>query len=170
MFLKILGIIILVLILKYVISKRNQFNKLRRAVKQQGADIGIQISKRTACLNDALSIAKVSYEKEVAGLERLTVSAQLEKLRYLGGEAYPSLQSTAGYNEALMQAMALDRDIAATREILNGNIRAYNDAITEFPALIVAAILGYKKEVFIDEENIEENKKLDKTEVDFSKF
>ena len=66
--------IILFIILWYVISKRNSFNKLRRAVKQQGADIGIQISKRTACLNDALSIAKNSYEKEVAGIEKLTPS------------------------------------------------------------------------------------------------
>ena len=161
--------IILFIILCYVISKRNSFNKLRRAVKQQGADIGIQISKRTACLNDALSIAKNSYEKEVAGIEKLTPSNQVEKLRYLG-EMYPELMSIHGYQKALEESFDLNRDIAATRELLNGNIREYNDAITDFPGLIVAAIFGYKKETFIDEENIEENKKIDKNDVDFSKF
>lgn len=165
----IVGIIVLIILLCYVISKRNQFNKLRRAVKQQGSDIGIQISKRTACLNDALSIAKISYEKEVAGIDALTPAGQMEKLRYLG-ETYPELMSIQGYQAALMQSFELNKDIAATRELLNGNIREYNDAISEFPGLIIAAIFRYKKEKFIDEDNIEENKKIDKSDVDFSKF
>lgn len=166
---KIIAIIILVIIAIYVISKRNQFNKLRRAVKQQGADIGIQISKRTACLNDALSIAKNSYEKEVAGIEKLSPASQMEKLRYLG-DMYPDLKSTQNYQTALAESFELNKDIAATRELLNGNIREYNDEISNFPGLIVAAIFGYKQEKFIDEDNIEENKKLDKSDIDFSKF
>ena len=37
-------------------------------------------------------------------------------------------------------------------------------------AALFVPIFGYKKETFIDEENIEENKKIDKSDVDFSKF
>ena len=166
---KFLFIALLVIIVGYVISKRNTFNRLRRAVQQQGSDIGIQISKRTACLNDALTIAKVSYEKELAGIEQLSPNDKMEKLRYLG-ELYPELMSTQGYQTALMQSFELNKDISATRELLNGNIRVYNDAISDFPGLIVAKLFGYEPEKFIDEENIEENKKIDKTDVDFSKF
>lgn len=165
----ILIIVVTILILIYVIKKRNMFNKLRRTVTQASSDIGIQISKRSACLNDALSIAKKNYENEVAGIDKLSNAEQLKQLQYLG-QRYPSLRSADGYDRMVSEAVELDKDIAAQRTIVNGNIRVYNDAISEFPALIVAAILGYKPVKFIDEENIEENRKLDKTEVDFSKF
>lgn len=165
------GIIFLLVIflLVYIIRKRNQFNKLRRQVKQQGANIGIQKEKRAACLNDALNIIKVNYKNEVEGIEKLTPKQQVDKLRYLN-DLYPSLHSMSSYNETVNQAFALNKDISATQELLNGNIRIYNDAISAFPAVLVALLLGYKKEKFIDEENIEENKKLSKAEVDFSKF
>lgn len=164
-----LVIVVVIWFLGYMIKKRNEFNKLRRTVTQASSDIGIQISKRSACLNDALSIAKKNYEHEVAGIDKLSNSEQLKQLQYLG-QRYPGLQSTEGYNRIIGEAVELDKDIAAQRTIVNGNIREYNDAITNFPGLIIAAILRYKTVQFIDEENIEENKKLDKTEVDFSKF
>ena len=37
-------------------------------------------------------------------------------------------------------------------------------------ACIIASIFDYKPETFIDEENYEENKKLNKEEVHFDKF
>ncbi len=163
----VIGIIIVILI--YVITKRNQFNKLRRAVKEEGANIGIQISKRTACLNDALNIAKLSHSHEVDGIERLTAKDQLNQLSYLG-QKYPTLNAVSGYGTILNKALVLNEDIAACRELLNSNIRIYNDTISTFPDLIVAAILGYKQEKFVDEDNIEENKQLDKSDIDFSKF
>lgn len=166
---KIIAFILLIVIICYVISKRNSFNRLRRAVKQQGSAIGIQISKRSDCLRDALSIAKQSYQHEVEGIDKLTPSAQVKQLRYLG-EMYPELMSIQGYQNALSESFELNKDIAATRELLNGNIRAYNDAITDFPGLIIAAIFRYKKETFVDEENIEENKKLNKSDIDFTQF
>ena len=162
-------IIIIIVVIVYVISVRNKFNELKNLIKHEGSNIGIQIAKRTACLNDALKIVKLSYDKEVAGIEKLTVSDKLEKLSFLG-QKYPELQSISGYQEALKQAWELNKDISAARELLNGNIKQYNIAITNFPANIVAAMFGYAEEKYIDEENYEENKKIDKSEVDFDKF
>ena len=53
---------------------------------------------------------------------------------------------------------------------MNGNIREYNVAVTNFPGVIVASVFGYKEEKFIDEENYEKNKCIDKSEVCFDKF
>lgn len=161
--------VIVVIVLLYVIKKRNAFEKLRRSVKHASSDIGIYIDKRSSCLNDAMRIAKVSYSHEVAGIEKLTAKDQLDQLAFLG-EKYPTLQSIGGYSTIISDAMALNADIAASRGLVNGNIQEYNDAITAFPGLIVAFIFGYKKEKFIDEDNIESNKRLEKTDVDFSAF
>ena len=165
----ILFIVFVIWFLSYMIKKRNEFNKLRRMVTQASSNIGIEISQRSACLNDALSIAKKNYEHEVSGIDKLSNAEQLKQLQYLG-DKYPTLRATEGYNRIIGEAIELDKNIAAQRTIVNGNIREYNDAITAFPALIIAFILRYKTIKFIDEENIEENRKLDKTEVDFSKF
>lgn len=161
--------IVPVIIIIYIISKRNEFDTLRRSVQHESANIGIQMSKRTACLNDALNIAKITYAHEIEGIEKLTSEQRLEKLAYLG-QKYPDLQSVRGYNMIMQEAMELNKDISATRELVNGNIRNYNDAISSFPGLIIAVVFRFKREKFIDEENIAENRKLDKSEVDFSRF
>ena len=160
----IIFLVIVFLVVKYIITTRNYFNSLSQAIKH-----GVAISKRTACLKDALQIVKMSYDKEVAGIERLTVGDKLERLSYLG-QKYPELQSISGYQNAMSQAFSLNSDISAARELLNGNIREYNTAITNFPGSLIASAFGYTEERFIDEESYEENKKIDKSEVDFSQF
>ncbi len=164
-----LFLIIIVAIIIYVVVTRNKFNELQQAIKHEGSDIGIQIANRTQCLNDALNIAKLSYEKEVAGIEQLTANDKLEKLAFLG-QKYPDLKAINGYEEILKQANNLNRNISASRQLLNGNIRVYNTAISNFPGVIIAAIFGYTAEKFIDEENYEKNKEIDKSDVDFTKF
>lgn len=165
----IIFLIIMFQIAKYVIKTRNYFNELRQAIKHEGSNIGVAISKRTACLTDALQIVKMSYDKEVAGIERLTSSDKLERLSYLG-QKYPELQSISGYQNVMNQAFSLNSDIFAARELLNGNIREYNTAINNFPGSLIASAFGYTEEKFVDEENYKENKKIDKSEVDFSQF
>ncbi len=162
-------LVILVILAAYTISTRNKFAKLQRAVKEAGGNIGVYIAKRSQCLKDALNVAKISYSHEVEGIEKLTAQDQLDQLAYLG-QKYPALQSTGNYSVAVENAFALNQDIAATRVLLNSNIREYNNAISAFPALIIAGIFKYKEEKFVDEDNIEENKKLDKSDVDFSQF
>ena len=165
----IIFLIIVIRVVKYIITTRNYFNSLSQAIKHENSNIGVAISKRTACLKDALQIVKMSYDKEVAGIEKLTVGDKLERLSYLG-QKYPELQSISGYQNAMNQAFSLNSDISAARELLNGNIREYNTAITNFPGSLIASAFGYTEEKFIDEESYEENKKIDKSEVDFSQF
>lgn len=166
---RILFWIIIIAAIYYFITTKNRFNELSQSIKHGGSQIGIQKAKRADCLNDALRIAKISYEKEVSGIERLTENDRLEQLAFLG-QKYPELQSMQGYNQALNQAYELNKEITAARNLLNGNIRRYNTEIANFPGCIIASIFDYKPETFIDEENYEENKKLDKSEVHFDEF
>lgn len=161
--------ILIIILIIYIISKRNGFEKLRRSVTQEGSNIGIQNEKRIKLLKDAMGIVKVSYSHEIDGIEQLTINDQLDKLLYLG-QKYPDLKSIGPYDDIVRKTFEINEDICAKKELLNGNIRMYNDAITEFPGMIVAKLFGYKPEKFLDEENFEENKKVIKEEIDFSKF
>lgn len=77
-----LFIVIMILVI-YVVCKKNSFNSLQKSIKHGESEIGIQIAKRRDCLDDALRIAKLSYEKEVEGIERLTAGDKLERLAFL---------------------------------------------------------------------------------------
>ena len=165
----IIAIVVLVLIIVWMISKANQFQALRTAVTAQQSNISNYIEQRTKYLNDALNVAKLGHIHEVEDMERLTANQQVEQLQALGVK-YPQLQNNASYQETISRLPALERDIAASKTLLNGNILECNEAISMFPALIVAKIFKFKRETFIDEENIGENKKVDRSEVDFSKF
>ncbi len=162
-------IVAAIIILSYTLSRRNRFESLRKGIRAEASNIGIYVDKRTECLKDLMEIAKLNYTHEVEGIEKLTEKDQLNQLLFLG-QKYPELRTTGAYAEQMRQATVLQDDIAASRVLLNGNIREYNDEISQFPALIVAKLFGYKEEKFIDEENIESNKKLKKEEIDFSKY
>ena len=162
-------ILIIVSVIAYIISKRNEFEKLRQEIQHAESDISVCKSKRKECVTDAMKIAKISYRQEVEGLERLTARDQLDQLAFLG-EKYPELQTMGGYRDIMNEAIRLDREIAAYRELLNGNINAYNQSIASFPGLIIAKIFKYTREEFIDEENYGKNRKLEQSEVDFSQF
>lgn len=162
-------IAVIVMLFFYIISKRNLFQSMLNSVSAQKSNISNYIEQRTRYLNDALNVAKISYSHEVEGIEKLTANDQFEQLRVLG-EKYPQLQHTAAYQETITRLPMLERDIASSKTLLNGNIQEYNEAISMFPALIIAKLLGYKRETFIDEENMEQNKQADRSEVDFSKF
>ena len=156
-------------LIKYLIETRNHLNNMYHDVKQQADSIGIQVAHRGQCLNDALSIAKISYSQEVAGIERLTAKDQLNHLAFLG-EKYPQLSAMRDYSNAVNQAFELNMNITAARELMNGNINLYNKAVTEFPACLVAKMFGFKEEKRMDEENYEQNKKVERLAVDFDSF
>lgn len=164
-----IGYIIAIILVIYVIAKRNEINNLKISIDNAKSEISVQREKRSASLNDAMRVLKVSYEHEIAGIEKLTAGEQLNQLQFLA-EKYPAIKSVEGYTEASRQAVELNKDISASKTIVNGNIRQYNSVIGGFPANLVALVFGYKREKFIDEDNMENNMKVQIEDVDFSKF
>ena len=159
------ALILLVLIIK----KRNEFERLRRAVKAEGSNISIYKEKRDDCLRDALGIAKINYRHEADIIATLTKDDQLNQLAYLG-QRCPDLQSSAGYLHVIRQAAVWNDDVAAARVLLTSNITEYNNAISRFPDSIVAALCGYREEKLIDEENLAKHRTLKNEEVDVSSY
>lgn len=162
-------IAVIVSLVFWLIKSRNSFQKMRNEVSAQKSNISNYIEQRTQYLNDALNVAKLSYAHEVEGIEKLTANDQFEQLRVLG-QKYPQLQHTAAYQETITRLPMLERDIAASKTLLNGNIKEYNEAISMFPGLLIAMLFGFKRETYIDEENMEQNKRVNRSEVNFSKF
>jgi len=162
-------IIVAIVLVVWAVKTRNNFEELRRSVRRGASEIGIMKENRAASLNDAMNIAKIAHAKEVEGIATLVGTEKLEGLRFLG-DRFPELYNNPNFGTAMEKSFALNQEITAARRILDGNIETYDNAITKFPGLIVAAVFGYKKEQFIDEENETQNRQLSHATVDFDKF
>lgn len=162
-------ILIVVAVIAYIISKRNHFEELRQKIVHANSNISVCVEKRRDCLEDAINIVRIGHSHEIQGIEKLTAKDQLNQLAFLG-QKYPELQTINNYDHIVAQATRLNEEIAASREILNGNISEYNQSIASFPGLLIAKVFKYQPEKFIDEENLEANKKLKKRDLDFSAF
>ena len=162
-------IAIAIWLISWIIKTRNNFEELRRSVRRGASEIGIMKEHRANSLDDAMKIAKISHAREVEGISQLVGTEKLEGLRFIG-ERFPDLQNNINYTSAMEKSFQLNEQITAARRVLDGNIEMYDNAITSFPGLIVAAVFGYKKEKFIDEENEEQNRKLSHATVDFDKY
>lgn len=163
------SIVIIVLLLWYVIKKRNEFNTLHKAVKTQGSNIHVAMAKRKENLHHAMNTASIACGAEVKGLATLTAKDQLNQLTFLG-QRYPTLSSSSSYIGVLKEVRELTDEIAATRTLLNSNINAYNEAISTFPGLLIAKILGYKPEKLINDDAYEQVLTVDSSDFDYSQF
>jgi len=60
-------------------------------------------------------------------------------------ESYPDLKASASFLELQTRISALENHIADRREFYNESANMYNIAIEEFPALVVARMMQYKR-------------------------
>ena len=79
------------------------------------------------------------------------------------------VKSIGEYSAIARKSEMLDKNLTAARQLVNGNIREYNTAINNFPGTIVASMFGFKEEAFIDAENYEKNKSLERRNLDLTK-
>ena len=108
-----------------------------------------------------LELVEVAYGDDEPQKSTDQTAALLQK--------YPDLKSIGEYSAIARKSEMLDKNLTAARQLVNGNIREYNTAINNFPGTIVASMFGFKEEAFIDAENYEKNKSLERRNLDLTK-
>ena len=94
---------------------------------------------------------KVDIENSINGL--------LSRLNVLV-EQYPDLKAIQSFTHIQERVSMLEEQIADRREFFNDSINIYNIRIERFPDLILAGILGYRKQDYL---TVPEEKKQDVT-------
>ena len=129
-------------------------------------------NKGMICERCGVEITKSKVRRERMGhielAAQLTAKDKLDRLLFLG-QKYPDLKSIGEYSAIARKSEMLDKNLTAARQLVNGNIREYNTAINNFPGTIVASMFGFKEEAFIDAENYEKNKSLERRNLDLTK-
>lgn len=153
----------------YIIRKRNAFVTLSAEIENLLSNISVQKEGRSRAIIDAMEILGVAHSNDVSAIRGLNVEEQAKSL-VACAQKYPDLKNTPAYSTALGRIQNFNEDITSADSLLNRAIKEYNQAISVFPANIVAGIFGFKKQAYIDNENKECNLNLNIEKVDYSKF
>lgn len=173
----ILGVaaVIVIFIIGFIIKTRNSFVILRNRVKDQGAQIDVQLKRRYDLIPNLIQVVKgqAGFEKSTleavmqarsraaqAGSFSETLAANdaltgsLHRLLAVA-ENYPDLKANSGFVRLQGELSETENKIAYARQFYNDTILKYNNAIQLFPANIVADMCGFSEQAFLSIEKEE---------------
>jgi len=144
------------------------FNRLiaaRNGVREAWAQIDVLLDRRHRLIADLVRIAAGAADFERSTLEAVTAArdaaerapspapkgeaereiGRAAQLLFARAEAYPQLGANAAFGQLQGELVATEDELAASRRYYNGRVKRYHDAIESFPAVLVAARLGYRR-------------------------
>lgn len=154
----------------YVIGLYNALVRLRLGADQAFANIDVLLQQRHDELNKLVDACRAYMKHERELLDSLTklrvgydeargadakarleneLNAGVAKLRHVW-EGYPDLKASANFLQAQGRISGLEGSIADRREVFNEAVTQHNIAIAQFPALLLAPLLGAPKRALLE--------------------
>lgn len=174
-------IIVIILILLWVVSVYNSLVRLRNRVKDQWAQIDVQLKRRFDLIPNLVETVKGYTKHESETLESVvkarntyvtatTPEAQMKadgeltqaisKLFALT-ESYPDLKANTNFQSLQEELTTTESKIASARQFYNDTVLTYNNKVEMVPSNIIAGIFKFKKEAFFEAQEAErENVKV----------
>lgn len=163
-------IIIVVLILIYLGSTYNSFVVLRNRVKDQWAQIDVQLKRRFDLIPNLVETVKgyASHEKDTLEavvkarneyLSSDTPEGKIEANNDLNkvvtklfalAESYPELKADTNFRELQTTLTETEDKISYARQFYNDVVMKYNNKVEVFPSNIVAGMFGYKTSAYFN--------------------
>lgn len=163
-------IIVVVLILIYLGSTYNSFVVLRNRVKDQWAQIDVQLKRRFDLIPNLVETVKgyTSHEKDTLEavvkarneyLSSDTPEGKIEANNDLNkvvtklfalAESYPELKADTNFRELQTTLTETEDKISYARQFYNDVVMKYNNKVEVFPSNIVAAMFGFKTSAYFN--------------------
>lgn len=163
-------LIIIVLLVLYVISTYNNLVGLRNKVKDQWAQIDVQLKRRFDLIPNLVETVKgyTSHEKGTleavvkARNEYLSSDTPEDKMKanddlnkvvtklFALAEAYPELKADTSFKELQTTLTETEDKISYARQFYNDVAMKYNNKIEMFPSNIVAGMFNFKASAYFN--------------------
>ena len=163
-------IVVIVLIVLYIVATYNGLVGMRNRVKDQWAQIDVQLKRRFDLIPNLVETVKgyasheqetlkgviearnkfnvaKTPEEEMAGNDQL--SNFVSKLFALS-EAYPDLKANQNFMGLQSDLKDTEDKIASARQFYNDTVLTLNNKIEMFPSNIVASMFKFTKEPFFE--------------------
>ncbi len=164
----VLGVVAFAVIV--LIGIYNRLVALRQNRGQSFADIDVQLKQRFDLVPQLVETVKgyAAHEKQVfenvtnarTGVkaaqgtgERIAAENMLTRAMmslYAVAENYPDLKASQNFQHLMSELSDIENKLAAARRFFNNATAEINTAIEQFPAVLFAGALGFKKEEFFE--------------------
>ena len=157
---------VIVLIALYVVNTYNTFVKLRNRVKDQWAQIEVQLKRRFDLIPNIVETVK-GYAKHESDTLKGVIEAR-NKMNTAGNineeltgairhlfalsESYPELKADTSFLKLQSNLEETEDKISSARQFYNDTVLSLNNKVELFPSNLVAKIFGFKKEAFFEAE------------------
>lgn len=163
-------IIVGVLIILWAISVYNKLIALRNRVKDQWAQIDVQLKRRFDLIPNLVETVKGYTKHESETLEAVIkarntyVSATLpeDQMKADGEltkaisklfaltESYPELKANTNFQALQQELTETESKIASARQFYNDTVMVYNNKVAMVPSNIIASLFKFEKEAFFE--------------------
>lgn len=163
-------IIVGVLIILWAISVYNKLIALRNRVKDQWAQIDVQLKRRFDLIPNLVETVKGYTKHESETLEAVIkarntyVSATLpeDQMKADGEltkaisklfaltESYPELKANTNFQALQQELTETESKIASARQFYNDTVMVYNNKVDMVPSNIIASLFRFEKEAFFE--------------------
>lgn len=163
-------VVVIVLIILWVIGTYNKLVVLRNRVKDQWAQIDVQLKRRFDLIPNLVETVKGYAKHESETLENVikarntflnatTPEAEMQadgeltkaisKLFALT-ESYPDLKANTNFVELQKELQQTEEKIASARQFYNDTVLTYNNKIETVPSNIVASMFKFECQAFFE--------------------
>lgn len=160
----------------YIISVYNKLVQSRNKVKDQWAQIDVQLKKRVDLIPNLVETVKGYAKHEKETLDSVInarnafnnasniedeinadnqITGALNKLFALS-EAYPDLKANTNFISLQADLKDIEEKISFARQFYNDTVLEYNNNIEMFPSNIIASMFNFKRAEFFKIEKEEE--------------
>lgn len=166
----IIVIVLIILLATFLVSNYNSLVRLRNKVKDQWAQIDVQLKKRCDLIPNLVETVKGYAKHEKSTLEDvikarntfLSASTSEEEMKASGeitqalnklfalSETYPELKANENFMSLQNDLRDVEEKISYARQFYNDNVMVYKNKIEMFPSNIVAGLFGFKQEPFFE--------------------
>ena len=163
-------IVIVVLIIAWAFATYNKLVDLRNRVKDQWAQIDVQLKRRFDLIPNLVETVKGYAKHESETLEaviqarntyvsattpeaQMKADGELEKAiskLFALSESYPELKANTNFQHLQQELTETESKIASARQFYNDTVLMYNNKVEMVPSNIIASIFKFKKETFFE--------------------
>lgn len=177
-------VVIIALVGLYVVGVYNNLVRSKNQVSEAFSTMDIFLLKRSDLIPDLVATVKASAAHERETLESVVAarahavgaSDTSERLEAEGeltqaisrllvvAEAYPELKASSNFMQMQNDLKSMESEIENSRRYYNGTVKYHNNAVSVFPANIVANMFNFTKESLFE---IPDESKREKPTVEF---
>ena len=163
-------IIVVVLIVLWAISVYNKLIALRNRVKDQWAQIDVQLKRRFDLIPnlvetvtgytkhesetlEAVIKARNTYVSATLPEDQMKADGELTKAiskLFALTESYPELKANTNFQALQKELTETESKISSARQFYNDTVMVYNNKVAMVPSNIIASLFKFEKEAFFE--------------------